>query len=376
MAPPPRDWVVDDHFAAGTLAVLGGFGGTSKTMLALQLGVGLAIAHKPHKPYHTAPAVAAGMDIPKAGNSLIILGEEDAGERDRRVGAIHQHITEGYPNFVKRRYLNLIKKHCETIPAAGRRISLTKLANGNLTWTPLVQDTIDRAKSLAAKTGSPTRLIVFDHARLIAGGGELNSAEDATVLTTALTHIAQETGACVLLLAHSPKSSMGDAGKNADHGSIAHSTAFVDNARAAFVLRTMDEKTAAKLDLGSKDRHSFVQLMTVKNNYAGYQEHWLERVSISSHHVSLLDSWDAPMKQKDTGPSQQDVADDAMARQIARDLVAKSPGRWTATKLKEEVKAQAKLPQRDANRVVDDMLDGGELASRTITQEDRKAYRR
>ena len=71
---------------------------------------------------------------------------------------------------------------------------------------------IDLAKQHANKADYPVGLIVLDHARLVMAGDPL-SADHVTALLRALTRIAVETGAAVLLLAHSPKSTYGKEGE-------------------------------------------------------------------------------------------------------------------------------------------------------------------
>jgi hypothetical protein len=90
-APPPkRSYVFSDQATLGTMCVLGGSGGVSKTMLTLQ----------------TAIAAACGKNLGHIqvgeGSSLLFLGEEDEAERDRRIGAICSHMGANHQLIEKR----------------------------------------------------------------------------------------------------------------------------------------------------------------------------------------------------------------------------------------------------------------------------------
>ena len=184
-APPPRrSYVFSDQVTLGTMCVLGGSGGVSKTMLTLQIAI----------------AAACGKNLGHIqvgeGSSLLFLGEEDEAERDRRIGAICIHMGADH---------QLVEKRVKCFGAAGIDIRLTKKKDANAQATNLGDKVIQMAKEHATQSGAPLRIIAFDHARLVLGG-DPNDAEDVTQLTRVLTHIARETGAAVFLLAHSPKS--------------------------------------------------------------------------------------------------------------------------------------------------------------------------
>ena len=107
------------------------------------------------------------------------------------------------------------------------------------------------------------RLLVLDHIALI--HGDFNAREDAALTMRVVNHIAQKTGASVLVLAHTPKAAK-DA-ETSDASMVAGSTAFVDQARGAWVLATMREQEAKKLGLSNEERLQHASLSIVKNNY-------------------------------------------------------------------------------------------------------------
>ena len=72
-APPPRDWFYSGMLVPGKSAILAGFGGVSKTQLAIQLAIATALG----QPF-------AGRSV-KHGGVMLICGEEDRAEITRRV---------------------------------------------------------------------------------------------------------------------------------------------------------------------------------------------------------------------------------------------------------------------------------------------------
>ena len=64
-APPPRDWFYSGMLVPGKSAILAGFGGTSKTQLAIQLAIATALGQP-----------SAGRSV-KHGSVMMICGEED-----------------------------------------------------------------------------------------------------------------------------------------------------------------------------------------------------------------------------------------------------------------------------------------------------------
>jgi hypothetical protein len=116
---------------------------------------------------------------------------------------------------------------------------LTHFLGGSLEGTGFSAEIIEAARQLEAECGLPVRMIGLDHAGLI-HGGEFNAREDVVQTMRQVNHIAQETGAAVLVLAHSPKAAA--AAEKSSAGAVAGSTAWVDHARGALVLRAMNDE--------------------------------------------------------------------------------------------------------------------------------------
>ena len=348
--PPKRSYVFSDQVTLGTMCVLGGSGGVSKTMLTLQIAI----------------AAACGKNLGHIqvgeGSSLLFLGEEDEAERDRRIGAICTHIGADH---------QLVEKRVKCFGAAGIDIRLTKKIDANAQATNLGDKVIQIAKEHAAQSGSPLKIIALDHARLVLGG-DPNDAEDVTQLTRVLTHIARETGAAVFLLAHSPKSVISKQGNEINSADIAGSSAFVDNSRASFMMWTMRDDEAKNHHVSSTERSEYVRLENVKANYAhtggGY---WLKRVYMSDWDVAVLEPVYLQSKSLFQTKGTSDLYD-----KILREL-RKKHGGVSERKLRDMAGKDGVLGASDSKvrTAIDAMLEEGVIERRVPTSEERKLHK-
>lgn len=120
--------------------------------------------------------------------------------------------------------------------------------------------------------------------------GDPNSAEDVTQLTRVSTNIARVTGAAVLLLSHSPKSVAKKTSSEIGESDIAGPSAFVDNARAAYMMWTMREDEAKTHHIADSDRRNYVRLENVKATYAQTSRGgWFKRKFLSDLDVAVLE---------------------------------------------------------------------------------------
>jgi hypothetical protein len=266
--PPRRKYIFADKVTPGTLCTLGGSGGASKTMMMMQLAVAMACG------------VRLGEVQVTEGSSLLLLGEEDDAERDRRFGGICEHMGAD---------LQLVQSRVKCFAASGVDMRLTHKVDGNPEETWVGREIIQIAQQHAEVSGTPVQLIVVDHARLVLGG-DPNAADDVTQLTRVLTSIAKKTGAAVVLIAHSPKSVLNKEGEEINAADIAGSSAFVDNSRAAFMSYGMRKDEAKTHHIPEEERSSYVRLAAVKANYAasggGY---WFKRIVMSNWEIAVLE---------------------------------------------------------------------------------------
>ncbi len=262
-APPPRDWFYSGMLVPGKSAVLAGFGGSSKTQLALHLAVATALGQS-----------FAGRSI-KHGSSLLICGEEDGAELARRMNAIvrYDKLTSAQAALIQQRIY--------AFPMEGEDIRLTRKEKyGELVTTDFLQEITRIASQI-----DDLRLIVMDHAALL-HGGEFNAKEDVTFTMRAINMIAKKTGAAVLVLAHAPKSASNL--EESDASMVAGSTAFVDHARAAWILSTMRKGEATTHKIAHANRREYVSLKVVKSNHGPSEDvFWFRRHSFDD--VGLLE---------------------------------------------------------------------------------------
>ena len=348
--PSRRSYVFSDQVTQGTMCVIGGSGGVSKTMLTLQMAI----------------AAACGKNLGHIqvaeGSSLLFLGEEDEAERDRRIGAICAHMGAEH---------QLVEKRVKCFGAAGVDIRLTRKVDANAQATNLGDMVIQMAKEHAIQSGSPLTIIAFDHARLVLGG-DPNDAEDVTQLTRVLTRIARETGAAVFLLAHSPKSVISKLGNEINAADIAGSSAFVDNSRASFMMWTMREDEAKNHHVSSTERSQYVRLENVKANYAptggGY---WLKRVYLPDWDVAVLEPVYLQSKSLFQTKGSTDLHD-----RILREL-RKKHGGISERKLRDMAGKDGVLNASDSKvRIaIDVMLEEGVIERRLPTPEEKKLHK-
>ncbi len=348
--PPPRDYVWQGRMVAGHSYALGGFGGVSKSQAALQLAASIALG-----------VMFCNINT-KRGCVLGIFGEDDIEEVERRLGAYAAH-----ERFTSSQRAEL-EKNIRTFGLIGEDTRLTATRNGILESTLFSEPIIAAAVALAAHSGEPIRLIVLDHAGLV-HGGDFNAREDVSLTMRIVNHIAHQTGAAVLLLAHSPKSAT--VSETSDAAAVAGSTAFVDQTRGAFILATMRPKEAKALAIPDNLRQQYVSLTVVKNNYGKTGAvSWFMRDSPPGWEVGVLVPVDLQPPLKCATPSA------AVAERI-KQFIAAHPGQYSKTALREQRGGKTgvlKASKSEVAAATDDLLANGELITRVPTQEERSNF--
>jgi hypothetical protein len=347
--PPPRNYVLGNVVIPKSVAVMAGVGGTAKTTLAIQLSIHGALGQK--------------LGAIQVGNfsSMLFLGEETADERDRRFGA----LSVGLP--VNDR--STIEKNVYCHGAAGDDLRLTFMSDGNVQESALVDQIIALAKQHESQADYPVGLIVFDHARLVMAGDPL-SADHVTALLRALTRVAVETGAAVLLLAHSPKSTYSKDGE-ADPSEVFGSGAFVDHTRSAFVLHVMREKEAKHFGLSDAERKEHVSLNVVKANYGpSGTSWWFKKVPVQGWQAIKLE----PVLLL---PKNQMANLNQLSRKIT-DLIKANPGRLSERALRDKysgLNGPLAASESEVKRTLQRLLDEGNVIRRALTNQERKLHR-
>lgn len=265
--PAKRNYVFGNTVTAGSYNVLAGSGGTLKTLLMIVTAASMAVDQN-----------FGDLQIAQ-GASMLFLGEEDHAEISRRLSAVCAHY--GFDPAV-------VSKLVKAFPAAGVDLRLTRIRDGSLRSSPVVNNVINLAREHAQSCGSAVRFIAFDHARLMMDG-DPDDAAHVTQLTRVMTQIAQATGAAVMLLAHSPKTVLKQQAKDMSIADVAGSSAFSDNARAGFIMYGMREDDAKALQIPESDRKKYLKLECAKSNYGPQgTEWWFEKVTLDDWQVQVL----------------------------------------------------------------------------------------
>jgi hypothetical protein len=341
--PPPRDYVWDKRMVAGHAYALGGFGGVSKSQAALQLAASICMGGK-----------FADVDT-KKGCALLIFGEDDVGEIERRLGAYasQESLTTNQRGE--------LEKNLRALCLVGEETRLTATKNGGLEDTLFANQIIYAATTLAEQSKEPVRLIVLDHAGLI-HGGDFNAREDVSLTMRIVNHIAHETGAAVLLLAHSPKSATSS--ESSDASAIAGSTTFVDQTRGAFILATMRKEEAKTLGIQESQRQQFVSMAVVKNNYGKTGEvSWFTRTSPPGWEVGVL----VPVNLQ---PPIKNAAPNAVVADRVKQFITDNPGQYSKSSLRDKRSGKnglLKASKPEVESAIEDLLASGEVITRAPT---------
>lgn len=231
--PPPRPMMLAPLFPLGTVSLLFGAGGLGKSLVALDLALG--VAHRAIAPAGILDFFAGplGGTIPReaAGASVFLSLEDDAGEMHRRVANLDAGGRRaGAPCFVipGSAVPNLDPALVTTDRRAHR---LTDLASSGL------DDLLDR---IERASGHSVRLLVLDPAGDFLDADE-NDAAPAKMLMRHLRGMAQRRRISILLLGHVAKAADGLP------PTMRGSGAFMANSRAAYGLWRPDPRDMARL---------------------------------------------------------------------------------------------------------------------------------
>jgi hypothetical protein len=346
--PPPRDFVWQGMIA-GKVYVLAGFGGAGKTQLALQAAIEIAMCK-----------TLSGETITQ-GAVLAVLGEEDKAEISRRISA-----TVNY--FKLEKYEQELLDHIQVFGMVGKDIRITAPSIKALEPTQFVSDITNAVNYTAVLSDKPVRLIILDHLGLL-HGGDFNDRAHASMTMRVANHIAQETGAAVLLLAHTPKS----AAKNEESSAqdVAGSTAFVDQARGAFVLAPMRESDAKHYGIAKDAMKNYVGLTTVKNNYgASGVVSWFIRAYATGYGVGVL----APVT---LAPFVKPTMSNNAIEARLFSFIAEHKGQFSPTKVRDTyfgADGPIKASKREIEMALDSMLKSNKLISREPTPTERNSF--
>jgi RecA-family ATPase len=207
--------------------------------------------------------------------------------------------------------------------------------------------------------------VVLDHVSLF-HGGDFNAKEDASMTMRVVNGIAQETGAAVLLLAHSPKSAA--AQEESDASMVAGSTAFVDQARGGWIMAKMRKNEAKKLGIAESAREEYVSLAGVKANYAPDRAVlWFRKVDFDEVGVLEFVQLHPPVAAAARATLQANI--------IA--AVRNGAGQFSKTRLRDHFSGKEKswrASKAEIDAEVEAMLSGGKLINRPPTTAEKTTF--
>ncbi|MGI8567876.1 MAG: AAA family ATPase [Methylocella sp.] len=170
---PDREWIVQDYMPDKTVTLLSGDGGQGKSLLALQLAAGMALAKE-----------WIGL-MPTPGRTLVLSAEDDGDEMQRRLDKIRAFYKASWADLADIRLIDL----------AGENAVLGALVNGQILPTEMFR-TLDAF--MAEWKPSLTTLDVL--ADMFAG--QENDRAQVRQFIRLLKQLARKHECAILLLAH------------------------------------------------------------------------------------------------------------------------------------------------------------------------------
>lgn len=335
-------------FPLGHPGLLGGAGGAGKSAVAISMAV----------------HVAAGLDFcgapTKAGCVMLVSLEDDAGEMQRRIMATADTLygAGGAP-------VELFDR-IRVVDLSGSGVMFTQRAQyGAVGRTRLADEIAEQAGKLEQEAGTPMSLIVVDHARL-AMAGDPNESEAVSVFMATLTGLAKATGAAVVLLCHTPKSSRRtDKADEFGAWDILGSGGFPDNSRFVALVTPMVADEAKGYGLSPALAESYMALRVVKSNYSrsGLKHFAQKRVP---------PGWDVmvpiPVEVNSVAPTRP-VARLSLADKVVA-AVADNPGKWTQRRVRDMagVGGRFGVSEKPLRAALAEALDGRRLVLRPPTE--------
>jgi len=227
----PRLWLVPDLIPAGDITMLGGDGGTGKSLLALQLAVATATKGE-----------WIGQSIGTPGKVMFLSAEDDLDELHRRLEAICD--SEGIGMESLKRLLILSRAGDESL------LAVPDKKTGSMVASPLY------AKIDKAMEAERPALLVLDTLADLHSGNE-NDRAHVRPFVQLLRRLAIKHGAAVVLLAHPSLTGI------ANGTGLSGNTAWNNSVRSRLFLKRIKEAE------GYEPHPDTRVLESMKANYAG-----------------------------------------------------------------------------------------------------------
>ena len=316
--------------AASIVVALGGVGKTTFiTKMAAHIASG--------KPWGSAPI--------QQRNVLIFNVEETQGELNRKYGAaVHKWDVEDR---------NQAEAHLRQISCLGLDARMTRFVERQVDGTQLTDRIIEAAHEFNAE------VIFIDHLQGFTSG-DLNNSDTATALTREANKIVSQTGAAVVLAAHTKKDNVN--AESVENGFVTGSMAFENAVRQVVGIIPMPVKEAEASGLDTI-KQNYRKMELPKNSYGPDRvSAYLVKDYIPDFHTITVEPFDLPGATSAFRLSKDDRLRDAIIEHIAnepavtpqtldklsgKDGVFKA-GRARVRKMRDALLADGTLRERDA----------------------------
>lgn len=269
---PPMQWVVGHTVPRGKVVMLAGPGGAGKSFLQLILAAQHATGVNLMGSEAFAPI---GDDTQR--KVLMFTAEDDRDDVHRRLHSVFDAYT--LSNDMRARVGANVSVQC----TRGKDWRLVEEVGGVLVASKAADLIIDKLRGELGLS-----MLMFDPSIMFAGIEENDNAAAAAYMRV-LDNIARSLNVSIVVGTHSSKGAV--TADSVDQSSVRGASAFVDNARGAWFLRTMTEDEAALRGVAITDRHRFACLRITKNNYGPTgAEVWMERVGGGALRVAAMPS--------------------------------------------------------------------------------------
>lgn len=245
--PKPREVIVENFLYKANVGLISGPGGTGKSYFTMQLGMAVATAY--------TKFIRNDFVVRDPGGVLYVNLEDDADEQHRRFSSICNYYKDKigsarYGGFRKR-----LEKNFHWLPVTGKlKVSLF----------PDEQSQCKDALIEGAREIQNLKLIILDPASRLSDG-DFNKSEDVTRFIQTLEEVATATGAMILLVTHTNKSSTKEA--NLGVTAVLGSQAFTNSARWVLTMMPINCGEASKFKIDRKEMSRFVKYSIPKANY-------------------------------------------------------------------------------------------------------------
>ena len=143
---------------------------------------------------------------------------------------------------------------------------------------------------------------------------------------TQVGKIVKGTGAATMVLAHSPKTSLGK--DEADQNDVTGSAAWVDLSRGSYVLKAMSLAEAKELGIQPNIRKNYVSFTAVKANYGPTGlKIWMMRNTVPGYGVSVLEEVQLSKAQVTNSSSNLNAQ--------VKSFIQQHPGQYTKTSIRD-----------------------------------------